>query len=243
MQRHLFLRAHAHRWDEERAWETPDATLLRVRREGTAREPGRPAARVQLVGTGRPDALAELLVQAAADAGGPASAMLTRGTWALVPPEVRARYALVTGRGWDWMWSTTPPAPQPGEDRVAPMGTGREDEVRACLAVAYPETSADPGDQALAWWGYRDEDGLLRGVVAVHAPDDGGIHLSGLGTDQRWRRRGVASAMMAAVTRWGLTQRPYVHYGIWADNDAARRVYTRLGYRVGHEVENLAPEG
>ncbi len=168
--------------------------------------------------------------------------LLTRGTWDLVDPAVRAEYGLERGPGWDWMWTDTLPPVQPGEERVTPVtGPHARAEVRDCLARAYPDTSADPDDPRLTWWGYRDDDGVLRGVVAVAPSGAGGpVHVSGLGTDASWRRRGVASALMAAVTRWALTEhRSLVHYGIWADNDAARRVYTRLGHAVGHEVENV----
>lgn len=131
--------------------------------------------------------------------------------------------------------------PAGGEARPV-TGDGAADEVRACLARANPDTSADPADPDLGWWGYRDGDGMLRGVVAVNAPAGGPVHLSGLGTDTSWRRRGVGGAMMAAVTRWALSDHPLVHYGIWADNDAARRIYTRLGHAVGQEIENIRPK-
>lgn len=234
---HLFLRANAVRWQEERAWDVDDATLLlvRARRTGTERR--------QLVGAGPAGPLAAAVEQAAADGVGRVDfGLLTRGTWQLVDPAPRDRLGLTAGPGWDWMWTRTPPPVQPGEERVGPVtGEGAAEEVRECLARAYPETSADPGDPDLRWWGYRAEDGTLRGVVGVNAPVDAPVHLSGLGTDVSWRRRGVGSAMMAAVTRWALADHPLVHYGIWADNDAARRIYTRLGYAVGQEIENLRP--
>ena len=234
---HLFLRANAVRWQEERTWDVGGATLLlvRARRAGTERR--------QLVGAGSVEQLAAAVGQPAADGVGRVDfGLLTRGTWDLVGGAARDRLALTAGPGWDWMWTRTPPPVQPGEERVGPVtGEGAADEVRACLDRAYPETSADPGDPDLRWWGYRDDSGTLRGVVGVNAPDGAPVHLSGLGTDVAWRRRGIGSAMMAAVTRWALAEHPLVHYGIWADNDAARRIYTRLGYAVGQEIENLRP--
>ncbi|HLT84850.1 MAG TPA: GNAT family N-acetyltransferase [Phototrophicaceae bacterium] len=235
MTRHLFLRANAGRWEEEQAWDDAGACLLlvRTRRGGVERR--------QLVGAGTPAVLARVVERAATDGVGPVGfGLLTRGTWQLVAPAARARLGVEQGPGWDWMWTETVPPVRPGEEHVGPVtGEGAAEEVRACLARANPDTSADPADPDLRWWGFRDDGGVLRGVVAVNAPAGGPVHLSGLGTDEAWRRRGVGSAMMAAVTRWALADHPLVHYGIWADNDAARRIYTRLGYAVGLEVENL----
>jgi ribosomal protein S18 acetylase RimI-like enzyme len=237
--RHPFLRANAPRWEEERSWRAGEAELVLVRASRPASE------RTQLAGVGSPAALASLVAEAAPVAAGRAGfALLTRGTWELVPDDVRAAYGLAAGRGWDWMWAAAPAPVQPGEERVSPVrGPAAEAEVRDCLARAYPEAHADPADPALLWWGFRDDGGTLRGVVATAAQPGSGVHVSGLGTDRTWRRRGVAGAMMAAVTRWALADHPYVHYGIWADNDAARRVYTRLGHAVGHEIENVVPGG
>lgn len=235
MERPLFLRANANRWQEERSWHADGATLLLVRatRAGVARR--------QLVGAGSPGPLATAVAEAARDGVGEVVlGLLTRGTWELVTEAARARLGMETGPGWDWMWSRTVPPAQPGQERVAPVtGAGATAEVRECLARSYPDAHADPADPALTWWGYREKDGVLRGVVAVSAPTDEPVHLSGLGTDVAWRRRGVASAMTGAVTRWALAGHPYVHFGIWSDNHAARHVYTRLGYAVGHEVENV----
>jgi len=237
VERPLFLRANADRWHEERAWDADGACLLLVRaRRGTVE-------RRQLVGAGAPAPLADAVAQAAADGVGRVDfGLLTRGTWRLVDPAAGAQLGVDLGPAWDWMWTDTAPPERPGEERVGPVtGDDAADEVRACLARAYPDASADPADPDLRWWGYRDEEGVLRGVVAVNAPPGRPVHLSGLGTDAGWRRRGVGSAMMAAVTRWALGAHPLVHYGIWTHNDAARRIYTRLGYAVGQEIENLRP--
>ena len=43
--------------------------------------------------------------------------------------------------------------------------------------------------------------------------------------------------MMAAITRWGIAQYGLVHYGVWMDNEAALRVYRRLGYTTGAWVQ------
>ena len=237
MERPFFLRANADRWHEEQAWDADGAHLLLVRplRGGGERR--------QLVGAGAPDALARAVEQAASDGVGPVDfGLLARGTWQHVDQAAGADLGLDVGPGWDWMWTTSVPPVQPGEERVGPVtGPDAAEEVRACLSRANPDTSADPADPDLTWWGYRDETGVLRGVVAVNAPAGSPVHLSGLGTDVSWRRRGVGSAMMAGVTRWALAEHPLVHYGIWADNEAARRIYTRLGYAVGQEIENVVP--
>lgn len=240
MPRHLFLRANAQRWREEASWEVDDASLLLVRTRRAGVE------RTQLVGAGPPAPLSRAVVRAVADDGVAevGFGLLTRGTWDLVDPDVRSPLGLVRGPVWDWMWSDTTPPVQPGEECVRPVaGPGAVHEVAQCLARAYPDTSATPDDPDLTWWGYRGPEGTLRGVAAVSAPGDGPVHVSGLGTDPAWRGWGVGTAMMAAITRWARVERPFVHFGIWSDNDAARRIYTRLGFVVGHQVENIKPQG
>ncbi|UNX53257.1 GNAT family N-acetyltransferase [Georgenia sp. TF02-10] len=234
-----FLRANGHRWVPERTWDTGDATAVLVPR-GAGR---------MLVGVGSPPALAALL----ADVDRPAGAdhvMLTRGTWDHVAPAERSRLGLEPGRPWDWLAATAPPAPRAGEDRVVPLtGPDRLRAVYGCLDAGYPERGRRAHDAELSWWGYRADDGALAGVVGADVPPPAalaagaGVHLEAVAVVPAWRRRGVAAAMTAALTRFALGLGEVAHLGIWADNDAARRVYARLGYTTGQQVENLHPAG
>lgn len=234
-----FLRANGHRWVPERTWDTGDATAVLVPR-GAGR---------MLVGVGSPPALAALL----ADVDRPAGAdhvMLTRGTWDHVAPAERSRLGLEPGRPWDWLAATAPPAPRAGRTAWSrsPGRTGCAPSTGAWT----PGTRSGAGGRttpSLSWWGYRADDGALAGVVGADVPPPAalaagaGVHLEAVAVVPAWRRRGVAAAMTAALTRFALGLGEVAHLGIWADNDAARRVYARLGYTTGQQVENLHPAG
>jgi ribosomal protein S18 acetylase RimI-like enzyme len=170
--------------------------------------------------------------------------MLTRGTWQLLPDG--ARGTLELGRPWDWLAADVPPGTVPGEEHVGELsGPDRLGRVYACLDAGYPERGRRPHDEDLSWWGFVGDDGELAGVAGADVPPapararGAGVHLEAVTVLPARRRSGVAAAMTASLTRWGLGLAPVVHLGIWADNDAARRLYTRLGFSVRHRVENL----
>lgn len=211
-----FLAAHGGRLTAVR--EAPGAVLAVV-------------AGTRLVGLGDVAGLAGLL--AAEDLPAVDGALLTRGTHG--PATERLGLVHAPGRDWDWLVCDAAPPRRAGEERVGPVAEAAE--VAALLARAYPDREEyDDGDHA--WYGYRLPGGPLAGVVAVR-DDRVGRHLSAVATDPAHRRRGVAAAMTARLTRAGLARGRPVHLGIWATNDAARRLYAGLGFRVAHELETL----
>ncbi|MBD7998787.1 GNAT family N-acetyltransferase [Oerskovia sp. Sa2CUA8] len=141
---------------------------------------------------------------------------------------------------WDFFATREAPAPQPGEERVEALtGPSAAAEVRACLDVANPLAEMSPEDPLTRWWGWRDPDGVLRGVVGARQAVPGAPwSLGSVATDPAWRGHGIAAATTAVVTRAGLDESDWVTLGMYADNDAARRVYTRLGYAVVQEFES-----
>ncbi|TRW44472.1 GNAT family N-acetyltransferase [Georgenia yuyongxinii] len=228
-----FWRANADRWTPHRVWDDDGvAAVIQVDRAGEA----------VLIGLGEPAPLARLLadIEAAADVPAVARAMLTRGTWTLVPDDVRRRTGLRVGRPWDWLSTAADPPRHDGEDRVVPLPGGVE-QAHAILAQAYPERGVHDDDASLDWWAYPDPAGAPAAVMAArrHAPG-APVHLSAVGVLPEHRRRGLAATLVAAVTRRALRETAMVHLGIWADSDDARRLYTRLGFDTGHQLENLA---
>ncbi|GEK19951.1 GNAT family N-acetyltransferase [Cellulomonas xylanilytica] len=166
-----------------------------------------------------------------------------------VAPDVLARLGLVPYSTWDWLSSSTPPPVSDAEAAVVRLDPGADaDAIRGCLAVANPSTSADPTapDEA-GWWGIR-VDGRLAGVVgaAVRGGPDAGHswHVHGLGVVPELRGTGSGTALAAAVTRAGLASgAAWVSLGMYADNDVARRIYERLGYRVDARFTSFSPRG
>lgn len=160
-----------------------------------------------------------------------------------------ARLALVPFSQWDWLTSDTAPPAVAGEDEVRRLDpVGDADAIRACLRVANPGTTADPaGPDELGWWGV-DRDGVLVGVVGASersGPGDGrSWHVHGLGVLPGLRGSGLGTALTAAVTRAGLAEgASWVSLGMYADNEGARRIYHRLGYRTDAELTSFSPAG
>lgn len=159
------------------------------------------------------------------------------------PGAVQAVLGLEPARPWVWMSAASEPPPKPGEDRCGILEDARE-EIAALLPEANPETHIS-ADADTLWWGYRDGDGRLLSVCAVETPHGGrrGVHLGGFGTHPDARGRGIGTAMMASMTRWGVRHHGFVHYGVWSDNGRAISLYQRLGYSVRAEVQRYVREG
>lgn len=143
---------------------------------------------------------------------------------------------------WVWMYFDRPPTRQAGETRVARLAMGAD--VRAEIqARCNPDTHISADQDDVAWWGYRHDDGRWAAICAVEeaphtvgAPARGGSSIHGLGVDPAYRRQGIASALMAAVTRHYLQRDPLVHFGVWLSNEAALATYRRLGVKEGQLV-------
>jgi len=249
-----------HGWDASHAWWDDDALLVRLRwRERT--DGVRPfaveadGAGTSLLGVGSADGAARLLLRADAELRSRGDALrvrrasLPRGTGTALaarasePSAVPAPFHRDPGGAWDWFGTTAPPAAQPGEDRVAELaGPGVREEVARALAVANPHGELPPDEPRSRWWGWRDDAGVLRGVAGASRRVPGQPWVLGsIGTDPAWRGRGIAAAVTAAATRAGLDEVAMVTLGMYADNDAARRVYLRLGYTVAQRFESWRP--
>lgn len=133
---------------------------------------------------------------------------------------------------WDWMWTTTAPPSQPGEEALVRLDD--PDEVAALLAEASPRHSRGPYDpSSWGWFGLRDPDGSLIacGTVELIGPDI--PHLASIATRPDRRGRGLGATVTAGLTRRALAEgSPAVTLGVYADNAVARRLYQRLGFRL-----------
>ncbi|KRD45084.1 hypothetical protein ASE38_13915 [Cellulomonas sp. Root930] len=229
------LRGDRVRWDAVEALGDDDAVLLVL----GARD------RPSLLGRGDPEAVERLVARAPVGA----------ARWLSVPREAQPaaavldRLGLVPFSTWDWLSTDGSPPPVPGEREVHRLDVGAdEDRIRACLRTANPGTSADPtGPGEIGWWGV-EVDGALAGVVGVSAR--GGVdgrpswHVHGLGVVPTLRESGMGTALTAAATRAGvLAGASWVSLGMYAENDTARRIYRRLGFRTDAELTSFSPAG
>lgn len=224
-----------HRWDAVDVLGDDDAIVLLIG------GPDRPS----VLGRGEAAKVDRLV----ADAG------LGAARWMSVPrgsqpqPETLAGLGLVPFSTWDWLSTDVVPPTVAGEDAVHTLDRDRDaDAIRACLAEANPATSADPaGPDELGWWGVR-VDGVLAGVVGVSergGPGDArSWHVHGLGVRPLLRGTGTGTALTAAVVRAALRSgASWVSLGMDAENDAARRIYRRLGFRTDAELTSFSPAG
>ena len=162
----------------------------------------------------------------AALAGGGTAAEALRGRWSTEPSE------------WDWMWTDHVPAiaGTSGVERIPPADP-RRDEVAALLARAHPTASTTPDDpRLLGWWAVREEGRLVAVVGAMALAPGLPPQLVSLGVDPAVRGRGLGALVLAAAVADGLASgASMVTLGLYADNDAARRLYHRLGFTLLHE--------
>jgi ribosomal protein S18 acetylase RimI-like enzyme len=253
---------HAHGgWVASHAWCDDDALVVRLRwRERL--DGGRPfavdhdGAGVSVLAVGSAAGAARLILAADAElrrgggAPGPVvRASAPRGTHAALaaPRAPRDGVPVPFDRppfdAWDWFCTTGPPAVQRAEERVEELaGPEGRAEVAACLAVSNPHGELSVDEPRSRWWGWRDDDGVVRAVAGASRRVPGRPWtLGSIGTDPDWRGRGIAAAVTAAATRAGLAESPMVTLGMYAHNEAARRVYRRLGFRLVQEFESSRP--
>ncbi|UFU04752.1 GNAT family N-acetyltransferase [Ruania halotolerans] len=240
---HPVLRADVPRYRDAVAWSTEQAVALTV----AAGESGRRA----LIGLGEPHALADLVAsdvatagrasQAALGPGAPAVVSLTRGAWDLLPDGVRERLAVPRVSHWDWMLCTAAPPPQLDEDSVIELDPVTDRVAMAALqGTALPHSYTSLDKPATRWFGWRDGGGALR-CMAAASDWEAEVHLGSIATHPDVRRRGLGSAVTAAVTRLGLAATGQVSLALYADNHDARRVYERLGFTLVQEWESRRP--
>lgn len=151
---------------------------------------------------------------------------------------------------WDWFAADAVPAGAAADERVTLLDPVLDAAaIRACLAAANPATSADPTSPGEAgWWGVRGPVGLVGVVGATRRGGEGGRprtwHLHGLGVLPEARGAGIGTALTATVLAEGLAGGcAFVTLGMYADNDRARRVYERLGFRTEMRCASYGPRG
>ncbi|MQA01369.1 MAG: GNAT family N-acetyltransferase [Streptosporangiales bacterium] len=188
--------------------------------------------RTRFSGVGPPAAAARLLAQVRDQVPAATRASLPRGWLAHLPTTVTATPLA----DWDWLWTTTPPPQLAAEDRARRLTVADLPAVRTLLEESSPGTSTWPGDDAaVRWAGLVAADGSLAACLADTSRSAAVGHISSVATAHAHRRNGYGAALTAWTTRGLLAEgKSAVTLGMYADNDAARALYLRLGFACDH---------
>lgn len=164
-----------------------------------------------------------------------------RGVRSLTVPQPYAAllprlFELGPGGDWEWMWTTEPPQPVPGEERLVPLDDDLHARELEGLSRAHsPRGEGDPGSgTTLHWLGVRDARGALVAAGGLQRLASGAPHLAGIVVATPLRGAGLGAAVSAGLTRLALTDSGVSTLGMYSDNAPARRLYRRLGYRTAY---------
>lgn len=179
-------------------------------------------------------------------AGAHGAMWLTAPRSARVPAWVLDTLQLAPVTEWDWMSTVT--VPDVDTTHVEPLASHQQAaEIHEVLRVANPRSTADPLDESeAAWFGVREDSRLVgvigaRGQLGDPAGADRSWHLHGLAVLPESERHGLGTALTAAAVQAGLADgADWVSLGLYADNDAARRIYHRLGFQTDAEMASYA---
>ncbi|MGC5032118.1 GNAT family N-acetyltransferase [Micromonospora sp. DT229] len=162
-----------------------------------------------------------------------AEGVLQPGRWVHLPRLDRATLDTAPGvaahEDWDFLWTTTPPPPQPGEERVVRLTEADHPELTALIEDSFPTSTARPGNpQVVDWYGIREGDRLIACGADRTRGDVG--YLAGLTVAPAWRGRGLGAALTAGMSRALSARYDVLALGVFLANSGAMRLYRRLGY-------------
>lgn len=163
-----------------------------------------------------------------------AEGALRSGQWLHLPrldaADLAGRLPAAQIDDWDFKWTTTPPPPQPGEERVVRLTDADHPELAELIEESFPTTTSRPGDpRVVAWYGIRAGDRLVA-CGADRSRGDIGF-LAGLTVAPDVRGRGLGAALTAGMTRALFARYDHVALGVYTHNVGAIRLYERLGFR------------
>lgn len=150
-------------------------------------------------------------------------------------PVAERHFALGRGGDWDWMWTVDEPSAQPGEAAVIELDDDADGaELLALNEIGSPTAESRPGEGITELWLGVREKGRILAAGAMHRTGGGAPHLAGIVTHPDARGRGFGAAVTEALTRAALDRSGVASLGMYSDNDVARRLYHRLGFRTAH---------
>lgn len=187
-----------------------------------------------LIAYGEPGSAIPALTDLAGRGVTPARTMINREVYGALDEPLREHFGPSWGYAWDFFWADRPLAPVEYCDRVefcaagsAEMDRVRE-EIRAALLASNPISDAVGELDHLDWFFLRAPDGNIATVMGAEKVGEGmGFH--GLGTVPDYRGNGYGGATMVGAVNAALERGAFIRFGVWAWNEGAMRLYTRLG--------------
>ncbi|AEB44074.1 GNAT family N-acetyltransferase [Micromonospora maris] len=164
------------------------------------------------------------------------------GRWVHLPrlaSEALDAVPSVTGHeDWDFLWTTTPPPRQPGEERVVRLSEADHPALTALIDESFPTSTARPGNpQVVDWYGIREGDRLIA-CGADRTRGDVGF-LAGLTVAPAFRGRGLGAALTAGMSRALAAHHDTLALGVYPANIGAIRLYRRLGYTAAFPLTSV----
>lgn len=140
---------------------------------------------------------------------------------------------LSAGGDWDWMWTEQAPSRVPAERALVELDDVSDaGEINALNESGNPSAESEPGTgRTKLWLGIR-EAGELVAAGAIHLTPGGAPHLAGIVVHPGLRGNGLGVAVTAGLTRRAIAEHGVCTLGMYADNDRARAIYERVGFRV-----------
>lgn len=123
------------------------------------------------------------------------------------------------------------------EPELRLLGPDDVGEVLALVELTRPGPFAERTMEMGRYWGHLDPDDRLVALAGERLHLDGHTEISAVCTHPDARGRGLAAALTRRVAL-GILERgevPFLH--VAEGNDAARRVYERLGFRTRRDLE------
>jgi len=206
---------------------------VRIWRDGEAIAVGTPALfrRDRLAVSGPAAAVAALVETALAELG---PAYRVFGEMGLVEQVVATVPGLEVSGRFGWMDALAVADGGADVAKVRWLDPAEYGEVHAVLDAAFPTSYARPGYAGVTRWsGVRDDAGTLVAVAADAWSAPGIGFMSGVATHPDARGKGYGEAVCRFTLRELIAEHGRAALSVDGDNDAAIRVYRRLGLAWG----------
>ncbi|MGV9182709.1 GNAT family N-acetyltransferase [Arcanobacterium canis] len=200
----------------------------------------------ELIAVGDPDSAISAIAQIGGDWRPDITTMTTEIREAL--PEDMAQFlGPEWGYRWEFWYADSPLQPVAVTENVVLLTHGSNDlaqyadDIREALAASNPISDANESFDKLSWFVAFAEEGSVGAVMGCETHVVGEQRLAyfhGLGTVPAFRGRGYASTLMVAAVNIALESHDAIYFGMWAWNEGACRIYSRVGLTNGaHLIE------